>query len=311
MNRGFTLIELLVSLVIFSLVVIGIYYFFDEGQWLYLQSERRSRIQEMGRIAMEQMERDFRMIGAGVPTGTGDDGVSVWTPSIFNATVCSIAFTADIDNGTDGLSHDSGWDGANHIFIGENDGNEYYTSRASGIDLIPDLPIVLVRNGQNWEDLIATGLYSTDNAFPDMALETSPAVVGSFPAEESTVHTLERVFYRMINQAGTVDADGVCDDLVAPYCTIQRQEFQTNNPAETDPESESANSNWETLAKNVVSLQLSYLNIDGTTAATPAGATKIGIVLTVRDRSRSQAKPTAFQQNIVLRSQVLIRNERL
>jgi prepilin-type N-terminal cleavage/methylation domain-containing protein len=306
MNRGFTFIELMVSLTIFALVVISIYFFFDEGQWIYLQSERKSRIQEMGRIAMEQMERDFRMIGAGVPKGVGDDGVSVWTPIIFNATDCTIAFTADIDNGTDGLSYDTGTDGANHIFIGENTGNEYYISRAVGTDINPDLKIILVSNGQNWEDLIATGLYSTDTA-----LETSTDVTGSFLAAESTVHTLERVFYRLITQAGTVDADGVCDNLVAPYCTLQRQEFQTNNPAETDPESESAGASWETLAKNVVSLQLEYLNNAGAEVLDPATATRISIVLTVRDRSRSQAKPTAFQQNSVLRSQVLIRSRRL
>jgi len=306
MNRGFTFIELMVSLTIFALVVISIYYFFDEGQWIYLQSERKSRIQEMGRIAMEQMERDFRMIGAGVPNGVGDDGVSVWTPIIFNATACTIAFTADIDNGTDGLSYDTGTDGANHIFIGENTGNEYYISRAVGTDINPDLPIVLVSNGQNWEDLIATGLYSTDTA-----LETSTDVTGSFLAAESTVHTLERVFYRMITQAGAVDADGVCDNLVAPYCTLQRQEFQTNNPAETDPESESAGASWETLAKNVVSLQLTYLNTAGVEVVDPATATRISIVLTVRDRSRSQAKPIAFAQDSVLRSQVLIRSRRL
>lgn len=308
MNRGFTFIELLVSLTIFSLVVIGIYYFFDEGQWIYLQSERKSRIQEMGRIAMEQMERDFRMIGAGVPTGTSDDGFSWTTPTpiIFNATVCTIAFTADIDNGTDNLSYDTGTDGANHIFIGENTGNEYYISRATGTDINPDLPIVLVRDGQNWEDLIATALYSTNTA-----LETTTDVTGSFLAAESTVHTLERVFYRMINQNGSVDADGVCDDAVAPYCSLQRQEFPTNDPTETDPESELANRSWETLAKNVRSLQLFYLDGDGFPAATPAAAVQIEIVITVRDRSRSQAKPTAFQQDSVLKATVLIRNQRL
>jgi prepilin-type N-terminal cleavage/methylation domain-containing protein len=311
MNRGFTFIELMVSVTIFALVVIGIYYFFDEGQWLYLQSERKSRIQEMGRIAMEQMERDFRMIGAGVPTGVGDDGVTVWTPFIFNATICSIGFTADVDNGTDELSHNTGIDGDNHIFIGENAGNEYYISRAIADDINPDLRIVLVSDGQNWEDLIATGLYSTDMTHPDMALETSTDVTGTFLAKDSTVHTLERVFYRLINQAGAVDADGVCDNLVAPYCTLQRQEFPTNNPAETDPEAESANASWENLAKNVVSLQLSYLNAAGGTADPLASAVKIGIVLTIRERSRSQAKPEAFQQNTVLRSQVLIRRQRL
>jgi prepilin-type N-terminal cleavage/methylation domain-containing protein len=307
MTRGFTLIELMVSLLIFALVVIGVYFFFDQGQWLYLESERKSRIQEMGRIAMEQMERDFRMIGAGVPSGTGDDGVSVWTPAIFDATVCTIGFTGDIDNGTDELSHNTGTDGDNHIFIGENTGNEYYISRATGTDLTPDLRIVLVSNGRNWEDLIATGLYSTEITPPDMALETSTDVTGTFLAVDSTVHTLERVFYRMINQSGAVDANGVCNDLVPPYCTIQRQEFTTNNPAETDPETEAAAASWETLAQNVTSLQLSYLNLDGTAASPASAAVKIRIQLTVRDRARR----AGTGQNIVLRTVALIRNRRL
>ena len=310
MNRGFTFIELMVSVLIFALVIIGVYYFFDDGQWLYLQSERKSRIQEMGRIAIEQMERDFRMIGAGVPTGLGDDGVSVWTPFIFDATICTIAFTGDIDNGTDNLSQDVGEppDGIDdrHVFIGDSIGNDYYISRAVGTDINPDLKIVLANDTGDWEDLIATTLDSNNTALVTTADVTTP---GDFLAKDSTVHTLERVFYRLVDQAGAVDADGICE--VAPYCTLQRQEFQTNDPGETDPEAESAGASWENLAKNVVSLQLSYLNAAGGTADPLASAVKIGIVLTIRERSRSQAKPIAFQQNTVLRSQVLIRRQRL
>lgn len=308
MTRGFTLIELLVSLTIFSLVVIGIYFFFDQGQWLYLESERKSRIQEMARIAMEQMERDFRMIGAGVPTGTSDDGFSWTTPNaiIFDATVSTIAFTGDIDNGSDNLSQDVDPADASKIFIGA--GNEYYPAHdvnpADGT-LDTPLPIIIAANGQNWEDLTANTL---DNSGSTPALVTASPVTNppNFLAVDSTVHTLERVFYRMIDQSGAVDADGICTDP-APYCSIQRQEFPTNDPAEIDPESEAADRSWETLARNVVSLQLGYLQIDNSAASPESGAVKIGIDLTVRDRERR----AGFDQNSVLRSVVLIRNRRL
>jgi prepilin-type N-terminal cleavage/methylation domain-containing protein len=305
--RGFTLLEVLVSVALLSLVILGLYFLFDQGQWLYLESERKSKIQETARLTIEQMERDFRMIGAGVPKGTGPGGV-VWTPFIFTASAFSIGFTADLDNGGHNLSYDIGQIDNQHIFIGEP--SQYFESLDADRNGILDtpIPIVLVDNGKKWEDLIAISLDSNDTAIVTSADVTNPA---TFKASESRVQTLERVFYRMLNQAGTLEDDGVCTDPY-PYCTIQRQEYHTNNPAETDPEAESANAQWETIARNVTFLQFTYFQADGVTVVDPAtdplsSIDKIRIKLIVRDRSRRAGIP----QDSILKSEVLIRNERL
>jgi prepilin-type N-terminal cleavage/methylation domain-containing protein len=306
-SRGFTLLEVLVSVVLLTLVVIGVYFMFDQGQWLYLESERKSKIQETARLTVEQMERDFRMIGSGVPTGTGPGG-AVWTPFIFTASAFTIGFTGDLDNGSDNLSRDVGVVDNQHIFLGEP--SKYFESFDADANHILDIPvpIVLVSNKRKWENLIAITLDSNDTA---IVTSTDVATPADFKAVDSTVHTLERVFYRMVDQAGNLEDDGVCTDPF-PYCSIQRQEFQTNNPAETDPETESANAPWETIARNVTFLRFTYLQADGVTVVTPgvdplSNIDKIRIKLIVRDRSRRAGIP----QDSVMKSEVLIRNERL
>jgi prepilin-type N-terminal cleavage/methylation domain-containing protein len=310
MQRGFTLIEILVTVAILMIVFIGIYFLLDQGQWLYLESERKSKIQETGRLTIEQMERDFRMIGAGVPSGTGPGG-AVWTPSIFLATVSTIGFTGDIDNGTDNLSRNIGTVDDSHIFLG--DPSEYFRSYdANGDDSIPPpgVKIILVSNHSSWEDLIVTGLDSNDTAITTLNPVATPA---NYKAEDSTVHTLERVFYRMVNLSGNPQDDGICTDPF-PFCTIQRQEYQTNNPAETNPEAESANAEWETIARNVTFLSFTYLKADGTASGGLTDIDKISIRLIARDRSRQVAggsSQASLWQDSIMKSEVLIRNRKL
>ncbi len=305
LSAGFTLIELLVSVLLFSFVVIAIYYFFDRGSWLYLHSEKRSNIQQNTRVIMEQMERDFRMIGAGVPTGVNPAGLS-WTPYIFLADGAHIGFTGDIDNGTHDLTEDVGEMDNAHIFVGNS--GDYFTDLDSNNDDTLDipLPIVLVNNRRSWEDLIAQGLDSNDQALVTTVDVQNP---GNFPANSSTVQTLERIFYRMVNQAGAVDTDGICTDPY-PFCSIQRQVYQTNNPAETDPESESDAEDWVTIGTNATLLKFEYFTTNGTVVdptASPGSIDQIRITLVCRDRARAAGQ----FQDATLESQVLIRNNRL
>lgn len=294
------MIEVLISMLIFVLIAIGIYFFFDQGQWLYLHSERRTRIQETARLTIEQMERDFRMIGAGVPTGTNATS-QVWTPNIFTADALSIGFTGDIDNGTDNLSQDVGTPDNSHIYVGEND---YF-------QLGVTMPIVLVADGGNWEALTVSTI--DDTTPTDIAVVTTSDVTtpANYLAVDSTVHTLERVFYRMVDQSGVVDDDGICTDPY-PFCSIQRQEYQTNDPAETDPDTESAGEDWETIATNVSLLQFTYLASDGVTpVAVLANIDKIRIELECNDRSSYRSGNAWQYQTARLVSEVLIRNEKL
>ena len=95
-QNGFTMIEMLVSVVIFGFIVIGIYYFFDSGRWLYLHSEKRSNLQENGRLAIEGMEREMRMIGLGIPNGTQINSNLTWNPPVIYGTVNTIGFRGDV-----------------------------------------------------------------------------------------------------------------------------------------------------------------------------------------------------------------------
>jgi len=305
LSAGFTLVELLVSVLLFSLVVLAIYYFFDKGSWLYLHSEKRSNIQQNARVIMEQMERDFRMIGAGVPKGTNPAGLS-WTPDVFLASSYHIGFTSDIDNGTHGLTEDVGEMDNAHIFVG-NDSDYFMDLDANNDDTLDtQLAIVVVNNRRSWEDLIAQGLDSNDQALVTTADVQNPS---NFPADRSTVQTLERIFYRMVTQAGVEDNDGVCTEPY-PFCSIQRQEYHTNDPTETDPETESEGADWITIGTNATFLKFEYYHADGILVdelVNPGGIDQIRITLKCSDRTRTVGQ----YQYAILESRVLIRNNRL
>ena len=98
-QRGFTLIELLVSILIFVLVLLAVYSLFDQGAWVYLHSSRRANIQQIARVALEQMERDIRMTGFGVPTRNKFGDTVTWTPELITSTPGKVYFRADIDKG--------------------------------------------------------------------------------------------------------------------------------------------------------------------------------------------------------------------
>jgi prepilin-type N-terminal cleavage/methylation domain-containing protein len=306
--KGFTLIELLISVLIFTLVVLAIYFFFDQGQWLYLQSQKRASMQENARLCVEQMERDFRMIGAGVPKGTNITTAKVWTPSIFAGTKYSIGFTGDLDNGSLGLTADVGSIDATHIFIGVPPNYYKAMDPDNDNDFNPDLPIVLDTDRSQWKDLMATTLDTAS------LITTTPVPSPEiFKANISSVHTLERVFYRMVNQAGIPVNDTVCNDSY-PFCTIERQEFMTNNPDETDPETEAAGAQWVTVATNATILDLEYfVGGSDTPIVNPsgpqAGVDRISIWLRCTDR-KNRPGPEQFQ-HVDLKARVLIRNSRL
>jgi prepilin-type N-terminal cleavage/methylation domain-containing protein len=297
--RGYTLIELLVSVLIFSIVFIGIYSLFDKGQWFYLQSERRAHMQENARLVVEQMERDFRMIGAGVPTGENLNNGRTWVPFVFSAGVATIGFTADVDNGTHELARNLGTEDASHIFIGPPP-HYYKTMELNG--LLVNLPLIVQYNYKNWEDLVAVRLDSDDRAIVTSSAAINPAI---FTADRSLVNTLEHVYYRMVDRTGNPDADGVCTDPY-PFCTVQRQEARTNNPTITtaDPNA------WFTIGINVTALQFNYTTAAGKPLSLPADLAKIDkitVLLHCRDRSNRAGQ---FQDSL-LTTEVLIRNRKL
>jgi len=60
---GFTLVELLVAIVMFALIILGIFYLWRGDQMAYLQGSAAAATQQDARAAMEQLVRDIRLAG--------------------------------------------------------------------------------------------------------------------------------------------------------------------------------------------------------------------------------------------------------
>jgi prepilin-type N-terminal cleavage/methylation domain-containing protein len=270
--KGFTLIEMLVSILIFSAIMIAVFYFFDRGQWLYLQSDRKSNIQANARLTMEALERDLRMIGYGVPTG-GKSGATAtrWTPVIFLAGQNQISFRADIDNGS-----------------------AYLTQNATGtrfnVDPVSDVlkyqagtNVILVTRRRTWFDSVSTAINTGTGE-----VTISNTLPAAFPSSSSKAYTMEEVYWR----------------FVAGSKTVQRQENQVRLPTGT------AAGTWETVATEVELLQFEYFS--GTTPLTslPLSAgnsnnvNRIVITLVGKDRTDKAGE----YQTTTLKSEIRVRN---
>lgn len=59
-HKGFTLVEILVTLVIFILVVVGMFNLFSLSQRFYVKGEMRAELLQNGRVILERMAREIR-----------------------------------------------------------------------------------------------------------------------------------------------------------------------------------------------------------------------------------------------------------
>jgi prepilin-type N-terminal cleavage/methylation domain-containing protein len=294
-KSGFTLVELLVSMVIFTLVLLAVYFLFDQGRWYYLAADKRSNIQENGRLAMEQMERDFRMVGYGVPSGE-DSGGSTWT-ALFDGRVDHLGFAGDIDNGAQILKFNVGTDSNHEIFVED---TSHYANASSSPE-----KIIVVNNRKTWEATVVTGLDSNDTA-----LSTTPDVpnASGFPADRSEVYTLEKICYRY-NPSTTY-----------PYGTLERAVISANDPTDANATScdGSAFTNaYTTIATNIFSLKFQYFVGTAEQTTLPLSVTDskstdhIQIVMKLRDRSHGLSTASGnATQDVDLQSIVLLRERK-
>jgi prepilin-type N-terminal cleavage/methylation domain-containing protein len=273
-DRGFTLIELLVSILIFVFVMLAVYTLFDQGAWVYLHSSRRANIQQIARMALEQMERDVRMSGFGVPTGDEfGAGTAIWTPDMFTIGPGRIFFRADLDN--------------RHTWVRQNITGTPTTISVEDPALVcPDpgnTQIVLVDEGRDWQPLTCTGF---DNGNQTITVNTGAMDCDSDVCE---IFTPDHIFYRL---TGDADNNGTCDNIGPnddPFCTIERAVVSGNDPVANSLE---ANAQFEQLATNVISFIVQQPGL-------------LEIQLTVRDRSMEG--PQKYQ-NVVLTTQILVRD---
>jgi len=68
-HAGFTLVEISISLVIFTMVSFFSYQIFRADHKVFVEQEEVVDMQQNARVAMDQLIRDMRLAGAGVPTG--------------------------------------------------------------------------------------------------------------------------------------------------------------------------------------------------------------------------------------------------
>lgn len=62
-QKGFSLIELMISLVLFLLVLAGIFQLFESNRSTYATGEKRADVQQNARVAMDEISRQVRMAG--------------------------------------------------------------------------------------------------------------------------------------------------------------------------------------------------------------------------------------------------------
>jgi type IV pilus assembly protein PilW len=92
-DRGFSLIELLISMVVASIVLVGIYSSFDSQAKSNVKQQQIVDVQQNLRGALYLMEQDIRMAGCD-PAATGLPGIVTAGPNSFR-------FTLEIHNGAD------------------------------------------------------------------------------------------------------------------------------------------------------------------------------------------------------------------
>ncbi|MCI0412807.1 prepilin-type N-terminal cleavage/methylation domain-containing protein [bacterium] len=288
-QRGFTLIEMLVSVTLFSMVVLAVYYFLDRGRWLYLHSERRANMQENGRLAMEAMEREMRLISFGVPEGTAYGSESTWLPAIFEAGINFIGFRGDIEN--------------RNSLVTENITNP--TVAVANVDWICPAtgdPLLIIERGRNW-------FGSTCNNIVGLTVIMVPPPTRNFNAAEIELFAPMHVFYRFTPDTNN---DGICDDTSdLTQCQIQRATRLTNTP-ETDPENDT---DWQVFATNITQFKLRYFIKGSSTPLVPLTALS-GLNLSIIDVIRvditatDRADRAGQYQESNYRTEILVRKRK-
>ena len=267
------MIEMMVSIAIFSFIMIGIYFFFDTGRWMYLHSERKANQQENGRLAIEGMEREMRMIGLGIPSGTRITDNLTWNPPIIYGTVNSIGFRGDMDSYNAIVTQDIA-SGDTQIHVDQ----PTYVCPQAGTNLL------IVDSGRNWQS-------TTCNSTAAGVINVSPGAQQAFAVADTEIFAPIQVFYRF---SPDTDANGICDQdsaTIPDYsqCIIERAEERS-----LDPLAAPSNDNlWQVYATNIQKFQLSYFRktsagyqaIGSPLVALSNSVDVIRILITAKDRS--------------------------
>ncbi len=101
--QGFTLIETMISLVIFGIVMMGIYQTYDSQQATYVKQQQVIDMQQNQRTAIYFLGQEIRMTGYD-PTGKADmipDTTTINTPGLMVADIAELVMTQDLNADAD------------------------------------------------------------------------------------------------------------------------------------------------------------------------------------------------------------------
>ena len=294
-NRGFTLSELLISMALVSLMMVGMLTLLFRGQDIATRNESRAKLQNIVRFAVDRLERDLRMIGFGVPEGAQIGGSANWLPSIFYASGSAIGFRADADGSWASVICTPRTANVNcprnEVYL---DSIDYYESNncRKPDDGSSYLPVVVVLDGGSWESATCSSVDTVD----DHLIVTANLDNGTFVAGQSSVVTVEQVYYRYT------------PSTQPPYGLLERYVRYANSPSNTFPPTSVT---WTVIADHLTDFWLEYRDASGSvltgsplSAANRANVDSIFMLVEAYDSVGAQGVPLTFEAE----SQVLLRN---
>lgn len=109
-TQGFTLIETMISLVIFGIVMLGIYQTYDSQQRAYVKQQQVIDMQQNQRTAIYFLGQEIRMTGYD-PTGKADmipsTAITVDTPGLLLADISELVMAQDLNGDGDLVDDES------------------------------------------------------------------------------------------------------------------------------------------------------------------------------------------------------------
>ena len=291
-EAGFTLLELLMAMSLSLVLFLAVIQAYSQGNAIKAQTQGTVTVHGNVRIAIDQLERDVRMIGFGVPDGPRIGFTTVWTPAVFRATPTELGFRAEIDGGRGEITCTPASSNSTCLLdVLRLDSVSYYDRLNCSAPGGGDLKLVAVVDRGAWQPLTCSAVDVTKSL-----ISVSTVANNTFTAGASEVLTLEQVYLRYVAASQP------------PYGYLARKVSYLNDPSSSLL---ALDSSWSVVADHLTDFDLEYQDDSGTVitgnpliAVNRARIRKIVISLEGFD----QTGPDGDPQLVRSRSEILLRN---
>ena len=279
---------LTLSLMLFLAVIQA----YSQGNTIKAQTQGTVTVHGNVRIAIDQLERDVRMIGFGVPDGPKIGFTTVWTPAVFRATPTELGFRAEIDGDRSEITCTP--DSSNTkclLDVLRLDSVSYYDRVNCSAPGGGDLKLVAVVDRGAWQPLTCSAVDVTKSL-----ISVSTVADNTFTAGDSAALTLEQVYLEYVAAAQP------------PYGYLARDVSYLNGPSETFP---AVSSSWSVVADHLTDFLLEYQDASGTViAGNPLSAANRALIrkIVISIEGFDQTGPDGDPQLVRSRSEILVRN---